>query len=200
MLLVILLPLLAFTGWSAWESLKNEPAVKSDSLLNSGKKNVELMTVDFIDQNGNDLSIEDMNGKVYIVNFFYATCPSICPRMNNQLRRVQDSFSADELQMLSFTVEPEKDDQEVLSNYAFNFGSRPDQWHLLTGDKGKIYLAARNLYRVETIDKTTDEDEIIHSELVVLMDEDQRIRDYYKGTEEDDIDRLIQDIKIITEN
>ena len=196
--MVVAFPLLGFGLFTAYENYK-DPRANARSLLDEDQKNLQLLKVGFQNQYGESVAIEDMTGNIYVANFFFATCPVICPKMNNQVKRVQDEFIGEEnIKFLSFTVNPEEDSVAVLQQYAQNFGVQKDKWHLLTGHKSSIYLIARNIFRVAAIARGKNiEDDFIHSELLTLMDEEQRVIGYYEGTSASEVDRLIKDIKTL---
>lgn len=153
----------------------------------------------FRDQTGQDVTQKTVAGKVHIANFFFTACPSICPTMMNQLRAVQDSFSRDSrVVMLSFSVTPWLDSVPRLRRYADRKGIRVSQWHLLTGEKGRIYdLARRSYFAEETIGFTRDSTEFLHTEHVLLVDKNRRIRGVYNGTLPLEIEKLIEDAKVL---
>ncbi|WP_421890360.1 SCO family protein [Marinoscillum sp.] len=153
----------------------------------------------FVDQRGDTVSNALTNGKVYVANFFFTLCPSVCPRMSKNLLRVQEAFEASEVVILSHTVMPWADTVERLQVYAELNDIRADQWHLLTGDKQEIYSLARESYFAdEGFGKTvTVEADFLHTEKVILVDQQRRIRGVYNGTIPLEMARMIEDIQTL---
>lgn len=154
----------------------------------------------FTNQLGNTITQEDTRGKIYVTNFFFTTCGSICPKMTKQLQRVQTEFMNDStFKILSHTVNPKIDTVEVMKAYADRFQADHEQWWFLTGSKEDLYLMARKSYLVVPDEndpnfKHGDESDFIHTENFVLVDPDRRIRGMYDGTNPDEVSELIKDI------
>ncbi|PRY86211.1 SCO family protein [Mongoliibacter ruber] len=141
---------------------------------------------------------EEMTGKITIVDFFFTSCPSICPVMSTEMERVDDAFRNEEnVQIYSISIDPEYDTPEVLAEYAERHNANPEKWHFLTGDKSSIYDLARCGFILPTLDGMGDPEEFIHSDKFVLVDDEGRIRGYYSGTNRDEVDRLILETKIL---
>jgi protein SCO1/2 len=141
---------------------------------------------------------EELNGKITIVDFFFTSCPSICPIMSKEMERVDDAFRNDKrVQIYSISIDPDYDSPEVLKDYAIRHNATPDKWFFLTGDKQEIYNLARCGFILPTIDGMGEPDDFIHSDKFVLVDELGRIRGYYSGTDRDEVDRLILETKIL---
>ncbi len=139
-----------------------------------------------------------LNDKITIVDFFFTSCPSICPIMSSQMERVQDAFKDNpNIQILSVSVDPTYDSVEVLKSYAQKHQAIDGFWHFLTGDKDNIYELATCGFALPTIDGNGDPDEFVHSDKFVLVDKERRIRGYYSGTNREEVDRLILEIKIL---
>jgi len=147
----------------------------------------------FFDQDGKKISNSQVNGKVFIANYFFTHCPSVCPRMMNQLKRVQ-SQTAEDIVILSFSVDPERDSVERLKRYAEMFDIK-NNWRLLTGSKKELYRMARKDFLLVATDGDGRDQDFIHSENLVLIDESGKIRGYYKGTDEKEVNKLIRDIE-----
>jgi protein SCO1 len=151
----------------------------------------------FIDQNGTAITNETVNGKIYVANFFFSICPTVCPRMTRNLAEIQSNFSADSVIILSHTVMPWVDDVEQLRKYARLNEIDSKQWHLLTGDKNVIYdLARKSYFADEGFGKTvTDESDFLHTEKLILIDQEGHIRGVYNGTLPLETERLAEDIR-----
>lgn len=150
------------------------------------------------DQSGKIFSSDELKDKIYVADFFFATCKTICPKMTMQMKRVQEAYKVDpEIMLLSYTVNPEKDTVEALARYAEENGAIPDKWHFLTGDKKQIYDLARNSYFVTAMKGDGGPDDFVHSEKLVLIDKDKRIRGFYDGTDYESVNLLIDEIKVL---
>ncbi len=149
----------------------------------------------FVNQLGDTITENDVKDKIYIANFFFASCPTVCPKMLTQVMRVQDEFRGNpHFLILSHTVDPRHDSVAVLRNYSRVYDADSSMWYFLTGDKKKLYLAARNSYLTDNLEGDGGPTDFIHSQYIVLVDPDRHIRGFYEGTDPDDIDRLIRDI------
>ena len=148
----------------------------------------------FTNHKGEEVVRADFNDQVYVANFFFATCPEICPKMQNQMRRVQEAYkTTDKLRLISHTVNPDQDSVPVLAEYAKDLDIY-DRWDLVTGKKKEIYDLARHNYFVTTLDGDAGKSDFIHSDKLVLVDSKGRIRGYYLGLDSAEVDQLILDI------
>lgn len=173
---------------------------KSDSKINDIHS---IKTFNFQNQDGKWISQNDLEGKIYIANFFFTSCSTVCPKMATNLLKVQKEFSDnDKVKILSHTVMPWLDDQKRLKEYGNinNVDSR--FWHLLTGQKDEIYKIARESYFADegfgkSVTKLTD---FIHTENFFLIDNKNKIRAIYNGTLPLETSRMIEDIKSLLDN
>jgi protein SCO1/2 len=150
----------------------------------------------FTDQNGHKLTDRDLDGKIYVAEFFFTTCQSICPIMNNYLSDIYKKFSGEkDVEFLSFTVDPETDSVPALKSYADRHGVVDDRWHFLTGEAKDIYRLARKGYLLD--DGGKNEDEFVHTQKFALVDKGKRIRGFYDGTDSLEMVKLEQDIKLL---
>ena len=153
----------------------------------------------FTDQDGNTFTRSKLEGKIYIANYFFTTCKSICIDMSQQLNRVQSRFKGHhDFLIVSHTVDPENDSPEVLKEYAKRVYAEEHVWKFLTGDKKALYNHARKGYFIAA-DEEGDggEHDFIHSNLFVLVDKEGRIRGYYNGTELETVSQMMDDIKLL---
>ena len=193
------IPLLAFLGVQAYQTMnKKLPVIDPD------KQDQEVHTIpqfSFVNQNGDSVTLDDLKGKVYVANFFFTSCPSTCPPMMKQLKRVQKQFKGNaNFRIISHTVDPKRDTVATLRTYADNHGVKDGFWHLVTGKKKPLYLMARNGYDVASLEGQDGSPAgFVHSSKVILIDRNQRIRGYYDGTKESQVDELIKDIKFLLE-
>ncbi len=161
-------------------------------------KNHRIRDFELVNQFGDTVNNRFLEGKIYVADFFFTTCPAICPVMSNELERVQDAFDDDkQIHIVSHSVQPEYDSPEVLKEYAALHQANPNQWTFLTGDKAEIYSLARKSYFAVTTDGDGGINDFIHTENFILVDTKKRIRGFYDGTSSQDVDRLIKDIKIL---
>jgi protein SCO1/2 len=154
----------------------------------------------FQNQEAKFISTTDMKGKIAVVEYFFTTCKSICPIMNRQMQRVDAAFKNDsDIQIFSFTVDPETDDVQQMKKYATSHQATSGKWHFLTGEKADLYALARKSFFVlkpaEAQNLGDAGSDFIHTNNFVLVDKQLRIRGYYDGTSEKEVNQLISDIK-----
>jgi len=150
-----------------------------------------------VNQEGATITDKDLQDKIFVANFFFATCKTVCPKMNEQFRRVQEKFKdVPQLKMLSFTVDPDHDSVAVLSEYAHKMGADSSMWWFLTGNKDSIYTLAREGFLVPAAEGKTADD-FFHSQDLILVDQNKHIRGIYDGTEINEVDTLIDEIKLL---
>jgi len=154
---------------------------------------------EFTNQNNELINNEIFDEHIYVANFFFTTCPSICPAMTDNMLNLQDNFKDDpQVMLLSHTVTPWMDTVKQLKKYAVEKGVMDEKWHLVTGPEEEIYKLARQSYFVEgRIGLLIADDEFLHTENFILVDGYRRIRGLYNGTKASDIQRLIEDIHIL---
>jgi len=149
-------------------------------------------------QNGRTITEKDFNNKIYIADFFFVTCPTICPKMTKQMKRVYQKFeSNNDVLILSHTVMPEHDSVPILKEYEIKNEVSSPKWNFVTGDKKQIYNLARKSYFAAITEGDGGVDDFIHTENFVLIDKEKRIRGFYDGTSENDVDRLINDVSTL---
>lgn len=151
-----------------------------------------------VNQNKDTVTQKTIENKIYVADFFFATCQSICPQMSTSLIRVQDAFKTDnDFLILSHSVNPSHDTSEVLLAYAGKYQALKDKWHFLTGDKKTIYDLAKDSYLVNALEDDGTPEGFLHSELFLLIDKQKRIRGMYDGTDSIAVNKLIEDIKLL---
>ncbi|MCE2711692.1 MAG: SCO family protein [Cryomorphaceae bacterium] len=156
------------------------------------------------DQDSNLFSDKSLENKIYVAEYFFTTCRTICPIMNSQMTRIHQAFSKENnVHLLSFTVDPEHDTPSVLKLYADKHGAKNAKWHFLTGSKKELYSLARKSFFVlkpaEAVNQGDVGSDFIHTNNFVLVDKQRRIRGYYDGTSVEEVNRLIEDIGILLE-
>lgn len=151
------------------------------------------------DQTGTAFTEKGMEGRICVTNFFFTSCRSICPKMTLQLKYLRDSLGvAEDVRFLSLSVDPAADSLPVLKAYAAQYAMDPMAWKLLTGPRDDIYgLAKRGFFAGDSTGLTSTSDEFLHTENVILTDSKRRIRGVYNGTLRIEMDRLLEDIRIL---
>lgn len=149
-------------------------------------------------QNGKIITQEDYKDKIYIADFFFTTCPTICPIMTKNMADIQkEIIGDDDILLLSHSVTPEIDSVAQLKKYAIEKGVDDSKWNLLTGDKKQIYDLARKSYLAVKTDGDGGPFDMIHTENFILVDKQKRIRGFYDGTNKEDIKQLLTDLEIL---
>ena len=149
-------------------------------------------------QNGDIITQEDYKDKIYIADFFFTTCPTICPIMTKNMADIQQEIiNDDDVLLLSHSVTPEIDSVAQLKKYALEKGVDDTKWNLLTGDKKQIYDLARKSYLAVKTDGDGGPFDMIHTENFILVDKQKRIRGFYDGTNKEDIKQLLTDLNIL---
>ena len=156
----------------------------------------------FTDQEGRTIMQKDIEGKVFVAEYFFTTCKTICPVMNVQMQRVHKKFKAnDEVRILSFTVDPDNDTVEQMKRYADAHDADHSKWFFLTGGKDDLYSLARKSFFVLKPAEAENQGDVgsdfIHTNNFVLVDQKRRIRGYYDGTSSKEVDKLINDIDLL---
>ena len=169
-----------------------------DSTIQYVKKYHTIADFSLVNQNGKTVTQDTYNDKIYIADFFFTTCQTICPIMTDHMVILQNKLKHDpDVMLLSHTVTPKIDSVAQLKNYALNKGVLDTKWNLVTGDKKEIYELARKSYlAVKSYGDGGDYD-MIHTENFILVDQKKRIRGYYDGTRKEDIELLLSDIDIL---
>jgi protein SCO1/2 len=153
-----------------------------------------------IAHDGKPFGLKDLKGKIWVAEFFFASCAGICPIMNQNMMEVQKAFADNpDVVIVSITVDPKNDTPEVLREYRQNFNAMDGKWFFLTGDKKAIYRLARHGFKVAAEEVPPQEEggatDFIHSDRFILIDRQGQIRGYYNGTDKEQVRKLIADIK-----
>lgn len=180
-----------------------QPAMIDPKLVDESiqfvKKYHTIAPFTMTNQNGQTITEKDYENKVYVADFFFTTCPSICPIMTKNMFSLQEKLKNKypEVKLLSYSVTPEIDTIEQLKRYAIENKVDDKIWNLVTGDKKEIYTLARKSYLVVQNDGNGGPHDMIHTENFVLIDKENRIRGYYDGTDINEMDRLITEIGML---
>lgn len=180
----------------------NSLPILGQSEINAKGDSVKHFIADFkfINQDGDSISQEFFKDKFYIADFFFTSCPTICPIMKTQMLRVFEKFrDQPNFLILSHTIDPGHDSVAVLKKYKEKLGINSSQWQFVTGDQEKIYEIALKSYLVSALEdkEAVDDGGFVHSGAFVLVDENKHIRGIYDGTKEKEVDKLIKDIEFL---
>lgn len=169
-----------------------------DSTLHYVKKYHTIDNFSLVNQNGEIITEANYQNKIYIADFFFTTCLTICPIMTNNMADIQERIIEDEdVMLLSHTVTPEIDSVAQLKKYAIEKGVADHKWNLVTGDKKQIYDLARKSYLAVKDFQAAGPFDMIHTENFILVDKERRIRGTYNGTSPEEIERLMNDLEIL---
>ncbi|MGB5497895.1 MAG: SCO family protein [Maribacter sp.] len=169
-----------------------------DSTLQHVKKYHTIADFSLTNQNGKTITQSDYKGKIYIADFFFTTCPTICPIMTKNMAGIQKRIiDDDDVFLLSHSVTPEIDSVAQLKKYALEKGVDDAKWNLVTGDKKQIYQLARKSYLAVKSDGDGGPFDMIHTENFILVDKERRIRGFYDGTKNGEIEKLMEDLDIL---
>ncbi len=180
--------------------------------INKGKEKTDSIwhtTADIrlVNQLGDSVNLFDKKGKIIVANFFFTSCGSICPRLTQNMRKLQHSFilggnvrnkiDTSIVQFVSFTVDPERDSVAVLKNYADKFGVNHDNWWMLTGSRDSIYKFAFEELKVDKFSEEPISPDFVHTSRFVLIDKQHLVRGYYNGLDTNAISKLARDIGLL---
>jgi protein SCO1/2 len=197
---LLLVPIALFV-WYMVEAGKQRPArilpVFAPRHDTSGATHL-VPSFSFTDQHGRSFTQDDLEGKIYVAEFFFTTCQSICPVMNDHLQQLYQKFSGEKrLHFVSHTVDPETDSVQTLHAYAESHGVVDDRWHFVTGEKNQLYRMARQGYLLDSGTPSSHEDDFVHTQNFALVDWANRLRGFYDGTDSLEMVRLEQDINVL---
>ncbi|MCX6188291.1 MAG: SCO family protein [Bacteroidetes bacterium] len=153
---------------------------------------------EFVDQQNQKVTNKNFEGCIYVANYFFATCPDVCPRMNANLQRVYDRYKDNpKVKFISHTVDPEHDVPEVLFNYAKNLNVDPAKWYFVTGNKDSLYNLAQRSYLIRAGEGDAKPISFIHDETFILVDQNRYIRATFDGLAPEKMDELIDAIQLL---
>jgi protein SCO1 len=196
-LVALILPCLA---WLIVESYENTvqklPVLGRYDIARGSKGSHRIDNFRMVNQDNRAVTARDWSNKIIVADFFFTHCASVCPKMTANLKKIQDELGDDPgVRFFSFSVDPERDSVARLKEFARQFKIDTKNWDLLTGDKKEIYKLARNSFMIVATDGDGGPDDFIHSEKLVLIDQQRRIRGYYNGTSGSETAQLYRDIK-----
>jgi protein SCO1/2 len=188
---------------SYYYSVSTEKKRRSALPVIGNEQNHHISEFSFTNQDGKTITNADIADKIVVVEYFFATCKGICPKMNENLAKVYKVFKGNKnVMFLSHTVDPKKDTVAALKAYSLHFDADPLQWMFLTGDKQKLYDMARYSYLISAEDDTTGvsiDKDFIHDNHYILVDNHGRIRGFYDGLEDEGVKKIVSDIKTLIE-
>ena len=171
-----------------------------DSTVQYKSKYHTIADFSFVNQNGDTITQKNYEGKIYVADFFFTTCGSICPKMTTNLEEVQKAvLNNPKVMLLSHTVFPEVDSIPVLKEYAIKHHVVDSKWNLVTGDKKDIYTMARKSYLAVKLGRPDQLYDMVHTENFVLVDQKRRVRGFYDGTNKEEMKRLLEDIDFLSQ-
>ncbi|WP_425235383.1 SCO family protein [Ulvibacterium sp.] len=171
-----------------------------DSTVHHVRKYHTIADFSLTNQNGTTITQADYRDKIYVADFFFTTCPTICPIMTKNMAGIQEEIKDDdEILLLSHSVTPQIDSVAQLKKYALEKGVLDEKWNLVTGDKKQIYELARKSYLAVKTDGDGGPFDMIHTENFILVDKERRIRGFYDGTDPEEMDKLLSDLKVLKE-
>jgi len=180
--------IIAIAAVNLWSIFGTKPEVATETVT------ISVPDFSLTNQQGEPLGLSDMAGKIWIADFIFTNCPTICPAMTQEMARLQSEFVADPVYFVSFSVDPERDTPRVLSRYAAAYGADDRRWHFLTGDKAHIYQLAEQGFSLAAGHKGS---EILHSPRFVLVKADGNIHDFYDSRSKPTMLRLRRDVKTL---
>ncbi len=183
---VIIVGIAGVNLWSAFDTKPDVAAVEATA--------VSVPDFNLMDQRGEPLALTDMVGKIWVADFIFTNCPTICPAMTSEMARLQSEFVADPIYFVSFSVDPERDTSEVLSRYAAEYGADDRRWHFLTGEKEHIYELAKDGFSLAAGHNGS---EVLHSTRFVLVASDGRIYGRYDSRSKPAMLRLRRDVNTL---
>lgn len=180
--------IIAIAAVNLWSVFGTKPEVLTEAVA------ISVPDFSLTNQQGESLGLSDMAGKIWIADFIFTNCPTICPAMTQEMVRLQSEFVADPVYFVSFSVDPERDTANILSRYAKAYGADDRRWHFLTGDKAHIYQLAEKGFSLAAGHKGS---EILHSTRFVLVKPDGNIHDHYDSRSKPAMIRLRRDVKTL---
>ena len=181
--------IIGIAGINLWSVFDTKSEVQTSKTAVVSVPDFRLIT-----QKGEPLTLSDMKGKIWVADFIFTNCPTICPAMTQEMARLQSEFVADPVYFVSFSVDPERDTSRVLSRYAKAYGADDRRWHFLTGNKADIYELAEDGFSLAAGHNGT---ELLHSARFVLITSDGNIYDYYDSRSKPALLRLRRDVKTL---
>lgn len=190
--------LAAISIFSCESSSRKLPIMGERDFVNGDSVYHTIPDFSFVNQDSSTITNKTYDGKIYVADFFFTTCPTICPVMKKQMLRVYEKYKENpKVGILSHTIDPRHDSVKVLKEYASQLGINGKMWNFVTGEKAKIYEIGEKSYYVTAGEDSTAAGGIIHSGAFILVDTKRRVRGVYDGTKETDVTKLIKDMEVL---
>ena len=195
---LLALVIISIVGVNLWSYVnqKSGATAESASALSEFAVHQQLPDFSLTDQFGASFALSDLQDKVWVADFIFTSCATICPPMTVQMAALQDEFAGEDVHFVSFSVDPERDTPTVLRRYADNYGADGGRWAFLTGQKAAIYQLAHEGFNLATGHRGS---EILHSTRFVLVDQNQQLRGYYESRSPGSLQQLRKDIRTLLE-
>ena len=195
---VLFLSLLTFTF--GCKERKPLPILGEKMMLNGKEVNHQIPDFSFINQDSVAVTQKDFEGKIYVADFFFTSCPTICPVMKTQMLRIYERFKTNsDVKLLSHSIDPTHDTPANLRTYVTRLGVNTPQWQFVTGDRKKLFEIGEKAYMVTTKADSTVEGGLLHSGAFLLVDKKRQIRGQYDGTKAAEVDQLMEDMALLLE-
>ena len=193
---VLALVIVGILGANLWSFVHQKSGTTSESAASLSELAADQQLPDFslTDQFGASFASSDLHDKVWVADFIFTSCATICPPMTVQMARLQDEFAGEDVHFVSFSVDPERDTPTVLRRYADNYGADGGRWAFLTGQKAAIYQLAHEGFNLAAGHRGS---EILHSTRFVLVDRKQQVRGYYESRSPGSLQQLRKDIRTL---
>jgi protein SCO1/2 len=183
---------------SCESSSRKLPILGEREFINGDSVYHTIPDFSFVNQDNQTITNKNYEGKIYVADFFFTTCPTICPIMKKQMLRVYEKFKENpKVGILSHSIDPRHDSVQVLKEYAARLGVKSKMWNFVTGEKTKIYEIGEKSYYVTAGEDSTAAGGIIHSGAFILVDTKHRVRGVYDGTKETDVTKLLKDMDVL---
>ncbi len=183
---------------SCENSPKKLPILGERDFVNGDSVYHQIPEFKFINHDGDSISNKTFEGKIYVSDFFFTTCPTICPVMKKQMLRIYEKFKENpEVGILSHTIDPRHDSIQVLKEYRTRLGIQGKMWQFVTGEKSKIYEIGEKSYYVTAQEDSLAAGGIIHNGAFILVDKKRQVRGIYDGTKEEEVSKLLKDMEIL---
>jgi protein SCO1/2 len=203
LILILLVPSLAYLVLTTGKhNIKKLQYFGPKTLAPNGKDTIyhAIPAFSLINQDGKPFGDKDLNNKIYVANFFFTSCPTICPKMQTLMKKIQDTDDFKKLndfKLVSFTVDPDNDTPQKLKEFAKLIKADQNRWFFITGNRDSIYNLAYKGFMVNAMEDEKADGGFLHSDIMLLIDKEKRIRGIYEGTSLKDVKRLIDEAKVL---
>ena len=203
LILILLVPSLAYLVLTTGKhNIKKLQYFGPKSLAANGKDTIyhTIPAFSLKDQDGKPFGDKDLNNKIYVANFFFTSCPTICPKMQTLMKKIQDTDDFKKLndfKLVSFTVDPDNDTPQKLKEFSNLIKAEKNRWYFLTGNRDSIYDLAYKGFMVNAMEDKKADGGFLHSDIMLLIDKEKRVRGIYEGTSYKDVKRLIDEAKVL---